>query len=73
MLMVFVFNSLEMNSTILGEISATSWVLVTICQFPLKNLATVLIDTSFGDWFRVKLFMASLHLGPMTFKIRLFV
>ena len=47
--MVFVSDSLGTNTIILGEISATSLVLVTVCQFPLTNLAAVLIDTSFGD------------------------
>ena len=47
--MAFVFDSLGSNTIILGEISATSLVLVTVCQFPLKNLAAVLIDTRFGD------------------------
>ena len=31
-----------------GEISVTSLVLVPACQFPLKKLAAVLIDMSFG-------------------------
>jgi hypothetical protein len=47
--MVFVSDSLGMNAIILGEISTTSLVLVTVCQFPLTNLAAVLIDMSFGD------------------------
>ena len=47
--MVFVFDSLGSNTIILGEISATSLVLVTVYQFPLTNLAAVLIDMSFGD------------------------
>ena len=46
--MVFVSYSLGTNTIILGEISATSLVLVTVYQFPLKNLAAVLIDMSFG-------------------------
>ena len=48
-LMVFVSDSLGTNTIILGEISATSLVLVTVYQFPLTNLAVVLIDMSFGD------------------------
>ena len=46
---MFVSDSLGTNTIILGEILATSFVLVTVCQFPLTNLAAVLIDTSFGD------------------------
>jgi hypothetical protein len=48
-LMVFVSDSLGRNTIILGEILATSLVLVTVCLFPIKNLAAVFIDTSFGD------------------------
>ena len=47
--MVFISKSLGMNTIIIGKISANSLVLVTVCQFPLTNLAAVLIDTSFGD------------------------
>ena len=47
--MVFIFDSLGSNTIILGEISATSLVLVTVCQFSLKNLTAVLINMSFGD------------------------
>ena len=57
----------------LGEISVTSLVLVTVCQFHIKSLVMVLIDMIFGVCFQVMLFMASLYLGAMTFRIRLFV
>jgi hypothetical protein len=67
------FHFLEMNTILLGKISATSLVLMPACQFPLKKIAAVLIDMSFGVRFRVKLFMTSLHLGAMKFKTRLFV
>ena len=70
---VFLSDFLELNAILIGEISATSLVLAHACRFPLQKLAAVLIDMSFGVWFLVKLFMASLHLGAMTFKIRLFV
>ena len=71
--MVFLSDFLELNAILIGEISVTSLVSVPACQFPFKKLATVLINMSFGVRFRVKLFMANLHLGAMTFKIQLFV
>ena len=71
--MVFLSYFLKLNAILIGEISVTSLVLARACQFPLQKLAAILIDMSFGVCFRVKLFMASLHLGAMTFKIRLFV
>ena len=66
--MVFLSDFLELNAILIGEISVTSLVLVRACQFPLQKLAAVLIDMSLGVLFRVKLFIASLYLGAMTFK-----
>ena len=42
------FRLLELNAILIGEISATSLVLVRTCQFSSQKLATVLIDMSFG-------------------------
>ena len=56
--MVFLSNFLEINAILIGEISVTSLVLARACQFPLQKLAAVLINMSFGVWFRVKVFMA---------------
>ena len=67
--MVFLSNFLALNAILIGEISVTSLVLARACQFPLKKLAAVLIDMSFGVRFLVKLFMLGLHLGAMTSKI----
>ena len=46
--MVFLFDFLELNAILIGEISVTSLVLARACQFPLQKLAVVLIDMSFG-------------------------
>ena len=46
--MVFLSDFLELNTILIGEISATSLVLVRACQFPLQKLAAALIDMSFG-------------------------
>ena len=71
--MVFLSDFLELSAILIGEISVTSLVLARACRFPSQKLAAVLIDMSFRVRFRFKLFMASLHLGAMTFKIRHFV
>ena len=46
--MVFLFDFLELNAILIGEISVTSLVLAHACQLPLQKLAAVLIDMSFG-------------------------
>ena len=46
--MVFLSDFLELNTNLIGEISATSLVLAHACQFLLQKLAAVLIDMSFG-------------------------
>ena len=46
--MVFLFDFLEFNAILIGEISVTSLVLARACQFHLQKLAAVLIDMSFG-------------------------
>ena len=46
--MVFLSNFLVLNSILIGEILVTSLVLARACQFPLQELAMVLIDMSFG-------------------------
>ena len=46
--MVFLSDILELNAILIGEILVTSLVLARACQFPLQELAAVLIDMSFG-------------------------
>ena len=66
------FNFLGKNICFLRKLLLTTSISTNAGQFLLSKLAVVLIIMSFGDKFRIKLSMADLHLGAMTFIIQLF-
>ena len=70
--MGFIFDFLGNNICFLGKRLLATSISTNAGQFLLNKLAAVLIIMSFGARFRVKLFMASLHLGAAIFIIQLF-
>ena len=60
------------NICFLGKLLLATSILTNAGQFLLSKLAAVLTIMSFGARFRVKLSMASLHLGAAIFIIQLF-
>ena len=70
--MGFIFDFSGRNICFLGKLLLATSISTNAGQFPLSKLAAVLIVMSFGAGFRVKLFMASLHLGAAIFIIQLF-
>src|SRR6185312_805180 len=70
--MGFIFDFSGRNICFLGKLLLATSISTNASQFPLSKLATVLIVMSFGDRFRVKLSMADLHHGTMTFIIQPF-
>ena len=66
------FNFLGKNICFLRKLLLTTSISTNAGQFLSTKLAEVLIVMNFGDGFRVKLSMASSHLGAATFIIQLF-
>ena len=69
----FIFDFSGKSICFLGKLLPATSISTNAGLFLWTKLAEVLIVMSFGAGFRVKLFMTSLHLGAMKFKIRLFV
>ena len=70
--MGFIFDFSGRNICLLGKLLLATLISTNAGQFLLSKLAAVLIVTSFGVRFRVKLSMATLYLGAATFIIQLF-
>src|SRR6185312_9356483 len=68
----FIFYFLGKSICFLGKLLPATSISTNAIQFLLSKLAAVLIVMNFGARFRVKLSMASLHLGVAIFIIRLF-
>ena len=70
--MGFTFNFLGRTICSLGKLLLATSISTNTGQFLFSKLVVVLIIMNFGGRFRVKLSMADLHLGAMTFIIQLF-
>ena len=68
----FIFDFSGKNICILGKLLPATSISTNAGLFLWTKLAEVLIVMSFGAGFRVKLSMASLHLGAAIFIIQLF-
>ena len=71
--MGFTFDFSGKNICFLGTLLPATSISTNAGQFLLSKLAAVLIVMNFGARFRVKLSMASLHLGATAYKIQLFI
>ena len=71
--MGFIFDFSGRIICFLGKLLLATSISTSVGQFPLNKLAAVLIVVNFGVRFKVKLSMASLHLGATTYKTQLFI
>jgi len=67
----FIFDFSRKNICFLGRLLLATSILTNAGQFLMSKLAAILIVMNFGARFRVKLSMASLHLGAVIFIIQL--
>ena len=70
--MGFIFDFLGRTTCFLGKLLRATSISTNAGRFLLSKLAVVLIVINFGGRFQVKMSMADLHLGAMTFIIQLF-
>ena len=68
----FIFDFLGKSICFLGKLLPATSISTNVGRFLSIKLAAVLIVMNFGARFRVKLFMASLHLGAATYITQLF-